>query len=529
LEDIPIATVIDPNQITPAVQPASQTSAPVAAGGAGVAGTKAPATPGQNVPQQPSAQLSAYLGANQPQTNQFAGQIASDVGGKVNAAGNAINPAVNAYTGNLYTVPTDTATNQAVSTAPSTLTPEQTQSFNTELQAGNNAPNSANTFETTSPYQSLTTNIQNAVEQANLWNSGNNPANLSTALQPYEAPTATQGDTTLDALLLSGTPGAYSQIQNAVAPAANLQNQLAAGTTQADTSLQNAIAQDQSTTAAATAAPQTYANNLTSYLQNAVNQATQGDTAQNAQILQDLQNNTPTPADLQTLGVTADQWATLSSQMAADTTAPINLASYLTQTAPNATAQNIATPTQYADVAALQNILGGNAPVEPITSATANEAGTALTPSQLNSLNIGQAEIDTQTAPLVAQAQAIISEGNSANAAYNSGDHFGGMDPGTFNNYINMLNSQLAGINQQLQTIYANNPQFSGQSDVSNPSSIVDKTLQNASNTAQRISPVGSIANYLPINEISSVANTIGGWFGLSEGGEVPKKFLEAA
>lgn len=398
---------VDPTQQEtpgPAVPAAQQ--APVAAGGQGVGGaTKAAATPGQNLPAQPSAQLSAYLNANQPQAAALGQNVAQTVGNQVNAAGAAINPAVNTYTGGLYTVPTDAAANAALSTSPSSLTPTQTTSVENELGASAAAPNSANTFETTPAYQNTAAGIQSAVEQANLWNAGNNVASLSTALAPFEGPNATSGDTTLDSLLLSQTPGAYGAIQSAVAPAANLQGELAAGTTSADTALQAAIAADTGATGAATGAAQNFATNLTAYLNNAV---TTNQAAQNAQeganstIYADAQSGNLTAADAQAMGIPANQaaaWATaynsLNPAILAENSlamsptrtigptglTPLNLSSYLTQGAagPTINAASVATPQNYSDVAAIQALLGQNSNVNlPINASTANLAGTGL-------------------------------------------------------------------------------------------------------------------------------------------------------
>ena len=185
---------VDPNQQSAAgAQPVAQT-APVAAGGAGVAGgatKQAAATAGVNVPQQKSAQLSAYLNANAPQATALGANVAGQVGNQVSAAQNAILPAVNTYTGQLAVTPTNSTVNQEVATAPASLSAADQQAYQQELAASSQAPNSAATFETTQPYQNLTSQIQNTVEQANLWNAGNNTANLQTALQPYEAPQAT--------------------------------------------------------------------------------------------------------------------------------------------------------------------------------------------------------------------------------------------------------------------------------------------------------------------------------------------------
>lgn len=504
---------VNPASATPAT-PEEKNQAPIAAGGAGVGGSAkaSAATPGQNVPAQPSAQLSAYLSANQPQAQAFAGNIANTVGGQISAAGNAINPAVNTYTGQLYTVPTDATVNNTVATAPSTLTPEQTATYQTELGAAQNVPNSANTFESTAPYQGLASNVQNAVQQANLWNSGNNVANLSTALAPFESANATQGGRTLDSLLISQNPGAYNQIRQAVAPAAQLQGQLQSGTDTANTALRNAIQQDVATTTAAQAAPQTYASNLTSYLQNAVDTATQGNTTQNAQILADLQHNTPTQADLQTLGVTPEQWTQLSGYMSAASAvhAPITLSDYLTQTPTNTTAQNIATPTQYADVAALQNLLGANAPTTPINATTANEAGTAPTVGSGNQFNLPLAEANAQFQPLLSQAKAIENAGKEANAQYQI-NHFGGQSPDQFNQYIASLNAKLKNINAKIAALGKQYPQFGLQNGVVVPGGGGPSAGEiGGTIAAPWLSPSIGI-----VNPIRSVIGDIGGWLGL--------------
>lgn len=265
---------VNPEDRVPAPPPPGQGSVP--SGGQGVGGsTKAASTPGQNVPAQPSAQLSSYLAANQPQAAALGQNVAQAVGNQVNAAGQTIQPAVNTYTGNLYTVPTDANVNQAVASSPSALTPEQRATYQQELGASAHAPNSANTFETTQGYQDSAQQIQKAVEQANLWNSGNNVANLTTAMAPFEGPNATGGARSLDALLLSRTPNAYGQIQQAVAPAAGFQDQLASGTTAANQSLHNAISADTAATNAAKGSAQQYVTGLNATLNDYLNNAQQ--------------------------------------------------------------------------------------------------------------------------------------------------------------------------------------------------------------------------------------------------------------
>lgn len=472
---------VDPNQapVTPGSNvPQSQQQAPIAAGGAGVGGsTKAPATPGQNVPAQPSAQLSAYLSANQPQATAFGQTVAGTVGSQVNAAGAAINPAVNTYTGALYTVPTDAAANTVLAASPASLTPNQTTSVTNELGAAAAAPNAANTFESTAGYQNAAAGIQKAVEQANLWNSGNDVASLSTALTPFEGANATAGDKTLDSLLLSQTPGAYNQITDAVAPAAGFQGQLAAGTNAADAALQGAIAQDNAATGAANNSAQSYATNLTNYLNQAVatNQAAQNaQTAANGPIYTDYNSGNLTAADAVALGIPANQAASWAADYNALNPAiqsaeslnnsmtrygdqsikninPVNLSSYLTQ--PGApvpiNAADVASTQNYADIAALEGLLGsGSNVVLPISSATASQAGLGLNTSASDTLNT--AGINAALNPLIPSAQTYIS----------AIQHGAAIDPAQTGAQASTIAAQISG----MQTILNYLNQLSGKS-----------------------------------------------------------------
>lgn len=382
----------NPNVAQPAGAAAAQGQQPVAAGGAGVGGTggnKAASTPGINVPAQPSAQLSAYLNANQPQAAQFAGQVANTLSGQNAAIGSAIQPAVNTYTGSLYNVPSNADLNAKVASSPSSLSPEEQAGFKTQLGAAAKAPNSANTFETSQGYQDLSGQIQNAVGQANLWNSGNSIPNISSALQPFEAAGTSSGNTTLDALLLSQSPGAYSQIQNAVAPAAGFQAQLGAGASQANQALKDAIANDLAASQGANQSAGKFVSGLNQNLADYLKQSQTGIDSYNAglnntstqeanalPLLQRLQsvahnfdyNNPMTPAYMINVGNPAALPGVLGS--------------------PN-TAQ-VATPQNYSDIAALESLLGPEAAAAlnpAINSSQSNLAGTAPVPGQVPGVN----------------------------------------------------------------------------------------------------------------------------------------------
>jgi hypothetical protein len=543
---------VDPNQpeASAGQNPAAAQQAPVSAGGAGVAGgTKAAAsTPGVNVPAQPSAQLSAYLSANQPQAQAFAQNVAGTVGGQVNAAGNAVQSAANTYTGNLYTVPTDAATNAAVASSPASLTPEQRATFQQELGAAAKVPNAANTFEATGGYQDLTKGVQSAVEQANLFNSGNNVGNLTTALSPFETPQATSGDRTLDALLISQSPDAYKTIQQAVAPAANLQGNLDTATSQADQALRDAISSDNAATAGANQSAQTYAQNLTSYLNDAVKKAQDTATSTNARLAADLASGALTPDDIAALGLSqqdGDALIAAASAANADSAAakmgglPIALSNYLLQGSPTAiNAANTATAKDYADAAALQSLMGDSAPAVPISAETAGQAGKAPLQNYLDYASaLKAAGISDQIAKLQLDAEQAAGAGEAENNAY-SYNHAGGVSPDEFNNYIAGINSRINADNSQIQSLAATAPtiptaaavseatggpdwQHIGESAGATLANMPLATLAPIVNAVPKdpnvLGHIASVALPLiaPVDEIKSVAKSIGSWLGI--------------
>lgn len=377
---------VNQNQAAPGpdIEAKKNLQAPISAGGAGIGGsTKAPATPGQNVPAQPSAQLSAYLAANQPQSAAFAENVAGNVAGQINTAGAAINPAVNTYTGQLYTVPTDASVNSAVESSPSSLTPEQAATYKTQVGAAGKSPNSANTFETTQGYQDATSGIQKAVEQADLWGAGNDVASLSSALTPFEGANATSGDKTLDSLLLSRTPNAYGKITAATAPARDLPAKLAAGTDAANSALRNAIATNQATTDAAKASGGKYASGLSStlidYLAKAQADADTYNSGVN-ELYTGVSNVQPQIAALK--DAVAAYNAMRGSNPATNLLPEIKYGAMgeMPGAVSAPSVGQLATGKQYSDVAALLDLLGSEAPNLPIDPANAAMAGSYTSP-----------------------------------------------------------------------------------------------------------------------------------------------------
>jgi hypothetical protein len=395
--------VVDPNAVNPGT-PSTQstTQQPVQTGGTGGAGAvgakAAPAVAGVNTPLKPSVSLSDYLTTNQPQTNQLAGTIAGNLAGQGTAAQNAINSAVGTYTQGLNPVAAyQGILNQIVSNPTAVASnPTAAQQFGQMYNAEQSAPNIASTFESSAPYQSLSQQVQTAVNNAALWNQGNNISNIQTAVQPLETnPTA--GNVTLDSLLLAQTPGAYNQIQNAAAPTANLPGQLTQQTNAADQALQSAIAQDTATQNAAQGAASTANTNLingiNSEYQNALNQANTYNTE--VQQYQTQVGNDVTQANsLQNL---LSQYGAYFFPYAgpgnyanwrtnANNTVPwINPSSITTPSTvglPNEA--QVATPQDYATLQALSQLEPGANINAPINATNAAQAGTYQGPGTLD-------------------------------------------------------------------------------------------------------------------------------------------------
>lgn len=262
-----------------------------------------------------------------------------------------------------------------------------------------------------------------------------------------------------------------------------------------------------------------------------MNAAQSANASGNTQLLSDLTNNTPTQADLTALGITPAQWATLSGQLAQDATettanantnlgdenvavspTQLNLSQYLTQSPVAVSAANEATAQDYANVAALNSLLGANAPVEPINASTAAEAGTAPTIASQNAFNLAGAEEAAQLDPIESQAQALSTYANWALGQYNNNGHFGGQTPQQMATFITDINGAIENLNNQAAQIANTAAQ-------SNPAAV--PTVPAGTNDTSIAEQVGG--------DLASFGNTIGSYFsGLAHGGEVEPKNLKA-
>jgi hypothetical protein len=408
----------------------SGASAVPASGGVGTAGSApggapTPAAGGS------FASLDKYITANQGQATPLANKLTPGINtqyGNLDAANNA---AISSINSQVASAPGYTPSNPGVLAAeaanPVSFTgdPNNTKQFQSLLNNSYGGPASA---EGTSDYANQQSAINAAIAQGK--SQTGTEAGREQLLSQNEA-TPTSGVTALNSAILSQDPKALSSIENAYAPFDNLLTNLQSGAQGADTT----IAKEQAdATSSSQAANKQIADQITALNTGVTGELTaaqQNATAQNAKVKADLAAGTPSPADLQALGITSDQWGSLSSADKAAATSQLVRAGgggqataqsgttaldptqFLTQRDPNAVfnAANVATPQDYAKAQAFQSLLQGmnsQAPATVINPSTAAQAGTA--PTNLNQYDYGSA-MNTATstkADEVAQAQAYV-------------------------------------------------------------------------------------------------------------------------
>lgn len=301
-----------------------------------------------------------------------------------------------------------------------------------------------------------------------------------------------QGINQLDTMLLGGNPNAMQTVQSAADPYSTLNDYI----NQQNTNITGAIGQGQ--TAAAQASQDalnafTGANGTYTNLNNVVNQqsadALAQAQAQQAALKADIGNlyggqtmdtgtreligyggadfgawgNNPqynvgqlSPETLASMGITQDQWNALQSAIqtagtpatsqyyhnfgAERPTTQMDLMSYLNQQDPTQmiNAANTATPEQYAQMAAIQQLLGSKTPQgAAINPLNASLAGT-YNPANLNNFNYQQALQDVQNYNTQAQqasdemTKAIV---GNADLQHAQSQHGGGVLGGIVNDF----------------------------------------------------------------------------------------------
>jgi hypothetical protein len=462
--------------------------------GIGVGSSTAPQVQQNQAPQANNGytDVGSYLNANQQGGNQLGSQIASNLNTGYQNTQNAINNSVNTANSSInsgYT-PENTQLIQQVAANPTAAasSPDQLSQFQGQLNDTYAGPTSW------ADYGTQQGNVATAQQNASLVNApGGNNALVQQVENQLNPGQSGQGVNALDTLLFQGNPNAVNTAQTAANQYNNLNdylNQANIGVNNNITAAQNNAAQtSQDALNAFTGANGTLTNLNTNINNTAATDLSQAQ-AQQTQIQQDLANiyggqqqqtagttlgtygggTTPwgnttnytignlSPQDLQALGMTQDQWNQLQGALqqagtstmanghnfaAPSETSQIDLSQYLNQLNP-ATAINagtVATPQQYQEVAAINQLLGSQAPTqtEAINPLNASEAGT-YNPNGLNQFNyqaaLSNAQNTAQQEQAAAQQEAAALTGQ-ADLAHAQSQHNGGM----FSSINNFLHS----------------------------------------------------------------------------------------
>lgn len=349
--------------------------------GVGSGTAKTGGTPGSGTSTQfgsSASKLGDYLSANAPQITQQAsgvannlntqyGQVSGDIGNAVNQFGQQVSAG--------YAAPNQTLVDQTLAN-PTILAANPTNLAGFQAQYNDTYTGPQN-FESTTPYGTIQNEVSNAVQSAA-------PLNTQAGLQGYFAknggPNQTQASNTLDALLIQGNPNAQQTVNTAAGQFANLTPQLTTATAGADAGVTTA---QQAAQQAAQYAQGQFGNTVNNFnqginteLTNANNTNQQNIANYNADVKGLTAGNFLTPQQMQSLGVTQSQYNSLLAPVteaatpnwyvdrnsgAQSTPTNINLNQWLQQlsAAPAATANQVATPEQFAEQQALSQLGGG--------------------------------------------------------------------------------------------------------------------------------------------------------------------------
>lgn len=368
---------------TPAVPGAGGTGAqaPMTSAGPGAGPTGAKGAPTgaatNTAAAQPFTNLNAYLTANAPQVQNQANTIAGNLTSQYGQTQNDINAGTSAFNQQVaggYAAPNAQVVQQAAADPTNfAQTPGNVAAFQGQLNDQYTGP--AN-FEGTTGYADLnnevTTNAANAAQVNTL-------PGLQTYLQGTEK-NPTQGENTLDSVLLNQSPNAIKTVQSAAAPFSQLPDYLAGNVTTSDQSVSNAQSQAAQAAQAANSAflgpngiAPAFQNTLNTQLTNAGTSRDAYNAALNAnqtkaQAAQIALNNELPAATQQYTGNVANignstSAAALDARIAALIDPSSSLASLQSYLNPNPITQpptlaDTANSGQYAEDAALQQLLG---------------------------------------------------------------------------------------------------------------------------------------------------------------------------
>lgn len=371
-------------------------SSAVASGGGGTSATgTGPTSAGGQF-----GAMSQYLKANMGQAEPLAGKLTSGIGQEYTGLEGQNQAALSKIGSQVSAQPDYSKANETIaqeSANPTSFAGDQgnVASFQNLLKASYGGPSSA---EGTNEYADQQAAINKSIaqgQQAVTTQSGRENLLAKNEVTP------TTGVTALNSAILSKSPTALASVQDAYKPFSNLLTGLQSGATDtnktiADKQTQAAIAKKASSDALIS-----QMSGLNTSVGNQLTAAQQKLAAQNAQVKSEIAGGNVSDSTLSSLGVTRDQWNSLSAaQKAAATsqdvwsnqhqfgatsgTSNIDLTGFLNQNDPNAVlnAGNVATKEDYDKAAAFQSLLGGlnlETPTMAINPSTAAQAGTAPT------------------------------------------------------------------------------------------------------------------------------------------------------
>lgn len=398
-------------------------SSGVGAGGGQSAGPSGSPAGGQ------FATLDKYITANQGQADPLADKITGGIQNTYNTLDQGSQGVLQGIMGQVTSAPGYTKSDNDLlaqeSADPTSFASDANNvaSFQKQLTDKYDGPGSA---EGTNDYQAQQSKINDAISQGN--------AQTTTAagrqqLVGQNSATPTAGVTALNTAILSQSPDALGKVQDAYKPFQNLVSNLGTGAQGVDKTIANEQSDAANAAKNATGAISNQITGLNSNVNSELSTAQQAATAQNAAIKQALATGNLNPDQLSQLGISSDQWNSLTTaqkaaatsqlitsnqgQFGANTgTANIDLSQFLTQQDPNAVfnVNNTATAGDYSKATAFQNLLNGlnlDTPSMVLNPANSAQAGTA--PTNLNSYGYDTA---------LKTAQDTKADENSAAQAY---------------------------------------------------------------------------------------------------------------
>lgn len=367
--------------------------APDAGVEAGGGSTKGPVAAGGQF-----ASLNQYLKANVGQAEPLAGKLTSEIGKQYQGLESSGQQALSKIGGQVSAAPSYENASKTISEATAnpisfTSDPNRTASFQNLLKAAYTGPLSA---EGTAEYTGQQEAINRAIAQGQ--NTVKTEAGRSNLIKDVSAKPTT-GVTALNSAILSKSPTALASVESAYKPFQNLLTNLQTGAAETNKTIAKKQEEAAGAKKASTEALTSGMSTFNTGVQGKVTAAQKSLADQNARIKNELAAGTPSDATLQAVGMSRDQWNALSAaQKAAATpqdvfsnqrqfgatsgTSNIDLTGFLGQQDPNAllSAENVATPEDYAKAQAFRSLLGNlnlQTPELAINPNAAGKAGTA--------------------------------------------------------------------------------------------------------------------------------------------------------